>query len=139
MILTCPRCGQKNRVPAERLDQGPSCGQCKATLQSSKVPVEVDDRELEAAVQASPLPVVVDFWAPWCGPCRVVAPEVARLAAERADQVLVLKLNTQDNPAAAQRYNVQGIPMFGLFRGGQLEKRAVGAMGAEQLAAELGL
>jgi thioredoxin 2 len=139
MILKCPECHTRNRVPAERLGESPKCGECKETLTSSRAPVDVDDDELQAAIAHSPLPVFVDFWAPWCGPCKMVAPQITRLAERNAGELLVLKINTQDHPQAAARYGVQGIPMFALFRDGSMADKAVGAMSAEQLESSLGL
>lgn len=132
MILTCPHCRQKNRVPAQRLGAAPVCGQCKNALDRFGQPIDVRDDEFEDAIHNAPGRVFVDFWAPWCGPCRTVAPEVARMAEDHPD-LLVLKLNTEDSPRAAQKYNVRSIPMFGLFEHGQLVQTEVGAMKAEQL------
>ncbi len=126
-------------MPAAKLDKRAHCGACKAELSPFDTPQEVNERELDEAVAHSSLPVLVDFWAPWCGPCRAVAPEIERLAGERQGQVLVLKVDTDRASGAAAKHRVQGIPTFVLFRGGREAKRAVGAMSASALAAHLGI
>jgi thioredoxin 2 len=123
----CPSCGQVNRVPEARLGDDPTCGRCKKKLFPHE-PFTVTDATFEALVLGAPLPILVDVWAPWCGPCRMVAPVVAQVAAERGGRMLVAKLNSDENPRAAARYQIQSIPTLILFRGGQPIQRIVGAV-----------
>ena len=139
MLVTCPKCEARNRVPAARLAEHPKCGRCKAPVTRDKPYAPTTAAEFDELVGGSPLPVVVDFWAAWCGPCRMVAPEVDKLARQRAGQVVVAKLDTEALPEVAARYGIQGIPAFIAFRGGREVQRAVGAMSADQLARSLGV
>lgn len=139
MILKCQECGQKNRVPAAKIEDGARCGNCGAELQATGTPVEVNEEAFRDLVENSPLPVVVDFWAPWCGPCRMVAPEVEKLAARFEGKVVVVKLNTEKHPAVAQQEGIRGIPMFGLYKNGERAATQTGYMSADQLAAGLNL
>lgn len=139
MILTCPSCGAGNRVPASRLRDRPKCGRCKASI-AADAPVAIGSaEEFSALVKESPLPVLVDFWAPWCGPCRVVAPELEKLAKQRTGEVLVVKVDTQALPALGARFGIESIPTFVRFDGGQETKRVSGAMRAAQLTQALDL
>ena len=133
MILRCANCGQKNRVPAAKLGEGPSCGKCAETLDRFPEPIEVRGEEFDALLANAPVPVFVDFWAPWCGPCKTAAPEVAKLARRHGDRLLVAKLNTQDFPEIALNQKVQGIPMFALFRDGERVQTAMGYMPVAEL------
>jgi len=104
------------------------CGQCNAPLGVTSEPVEVSDEEFQAKVAQSPLPVLVDFWAPWCGPCRMVAPTLEALAKEMAGRVRIAKINVDDNPVMAGQLGVRGIPTMVLFKNGQEVDRQVGAL-----------
>ncbi|MBX7192039.1 MAG: thioredoxin TrxC [Sandaracinaceae bacterium] len=139
MILTCTSCGAGNRVPAERLGDRPRCGRCKTAL-AAEAPVSVGTtEEFAEIVRQSPVPVLVDFWAPWCGPCRVVAPELEKLAKRRRGEVLVVKVDTQALPALGARHDIQSIPTFVRFDHGRETQRVSGAMPAPQLERALGL
>ena len=131
--LTCLSCGQANRVPPERLSGGPKCGVCGAVLLPSK-PVPLEFTVLEKAARTDDLPLLVDYWAPWCGPCRLMAPEFEKAAALLQGTARLAKIDTQSNPDATVRWNIQGIPAFILFKDGRERARLAGARPAGQLA-----
>jgi thioredoxin 2 len=138
-LIRCPACGATNRVPLDKLEPGrePVCGRCKAPLPVGTRPITVTDATFSAEVERSPLPVLLDLWAAWCGPCRMIAPTVEQLAAELAGRVRVAKLNVDENPATAARYNVQGIPTLLIFKDGQEVDRIVGVQPKSEIARRL--
>lgn len=133
LIRRCPHCGRGNRVPVSHLGDQGRCGACQQDLPASREPLDVDQAQFDAILASSPLPVLVDFWAPWCGPCVSCAPEVKTAAEKLEGAALVLKVNTENHPALASRYAVRSIPNFAVFRGGQLVRQQAGAMGHRQL------
>lgn len=138
-LVRCSACGATNRVPLEKLQRKlkPVCGRCKAPLQLDNGPVTITDATFAAEVERSPVPVLLDLWAPWCGPCRMVAPVIEELASEMAGRVRVGKLNVDENPQTAGRYNVQSIPTLLIFRDGQVVDRIVGAQPKSEIARHL--
>ena len=127
LIVVCPHCAASNRVPAARLADGGNCGKCKQPLFSGH-PVELTGTTFDAHVGRSGLPLVVDFWAPWCGPCRSMAPAFEAAARSLEPQVRLAKLNTENEPQLAQRFGIRSIPTLAIFKGGREIARQSGAM-----------
>ncbi|ATG36509.1 putative thioredoxin [Phaeobacter piscinae] len=130
--LTCLSCAQLNRVPEDRLAAGPKCGTCSAALIPAG-PVDVDPATLQKAAAQDDLPLVVDFWAPWCGPCKMMAPDFAKAAKSLKGQVRLVKLNTQTHQSTGARYRIKGIPTLVRFARGKEQKRQAGAMRTGQI------
>src|SRR5437868_5585185 len=138
-MIRCPKCGATNRVPRDKLAQGlaPVCGRCKSPLPLDAGPVTVTDATFAAEVERSPLPVLLDLWAPWCGPCRMIAPVVDALAGEMAGRVRFAKLNVDENPATASRFRVSSIPTLLVLQAGREVDRIVGVQPKPEIARRL--
>jgi len=136
MELVCPHCGAVNRLPPERLGQHPKCGRCGAEVLPAH-PVELDATSFDKFISRNGLPVLVDFWAPWCGPCKMFAPTFSQLARHYAQQVRFAKVNTEVEQALSARYGIRSIPTLALFREGRELDRVAGALEAPQLQAWL--
>ena len=133
MIRTCKACGRKNRIPAKHLADSGHCGACKTPLPPVNEPFEVDAEQFDDIVENAPVPILVDFWAEWCAPCRMAAPEVARAAADMTGQAVVIKVDTDRYPELAARFNVRGIPNFAVFYQGRPVMQQAGLVNHQQL------
>ncbi len=140
--IRCPSCGATNRISEaarEKIRGGltPVCGRCKTPLAADPGPLTVTDATFSAEVERSPLPVLVDMWAPWCGPCRMIAPTLDELATEMAGRVRFAELNVDENPTTASRFNVRSIPALLVFVGGREVDRIVGVQPKSEIAGRL--
>ena len=136
VIVSCPSCGRKNRLAFDELDRPHRCAACKTDLAAPGVPVDVRSAALfDTIVERSSVPVVVDYWAPWCGPCRMVAPELEKVAHRNAGRLLVIKVNTDEVPELGERYTIRSIPTMAVFESGQEVGRTSGARPAAAIEA----
>jgi thioredoxin 2 len=134
ILLNCPRCGRRNRMRYEGLGKVFRCGQCQSELHPGDESVDVhNDLVFDALISRSAVPVLVDFWAPWCGPCKMMAPEFRKVAQETAGQFVLAKVNTEEVPSLAARFRVNAIPTMVLFENGMEVARQAGAMPAPQI------
>ena len=130
--VVCPDCQSANRIPAARLGDDPRCGKCKQPIFAGR-PVALTDQTFDRHLSRSEVPLVVDFWAPWCGPCKMMAPFFERAASELEPNVRLVKINTDENPMLAQRYQINSIPTTAVFKGAREVARQPGAMNLPQL------
>lgn len=130
--IVCPHCETVNRIPTTRLDAAPRCGQCHQSLFTGDV-LELTHANFARYIERNDVPVVVDFWAPWCGPCRVMAPQFAEAVAELEPRARLAKVNTDAEPSLANQFNIRSIPTLALFKSGREVARQSGAMGKADL------
>lgn len=134
LVVACPSCGQKNRLAYDRLGDAVRCGKCKNALTAPSVPLEISrTSDFDRLVARASIPVVVDYWAPWCGPCRMVAPELQKVAARQAGRLLVVKVNTDELTDLGERFGIRSIPTLAVFAGGREVARTAGARPAEDI------
>jgi len=136
LVVACAACGKKNRLTYETLGAPVRCGQCKEPVPALDVPVELHQTaDFDRLISKSSLPVVVDYWAPWCGPCRMVAPELQKVAARQAGRMIVVKVNTDELSDLGQRFNIRSIPTLAVFANGRELARSSGARPANEIEA----
>ena len=133
VIRACSHCGKQNRVPAKHLASSGRCGSCKAPLPPIAEPLAADATLFDEVIREASVPVLVDFWAEWCGPCRMAAPEVHRTAVDMAGKAVVLKVDTEKYPQIAARFNVRGIPNFVILSGGRVLRQQAGVVEHDQM------
>jgi thioredoxin 2 len=136
LVITCPSCGTRNRMTFDHIGRTHRCGKCRTDLPQPDVPVEATSTEMfDDLVASAAVPLVVDYWAPWCGPCRYVAPELEKVARRRAGELLVVKVNTDELQELGARYSIRSIPTLAVFHKGHEVGRSAGARPADALEA----
>jgi thioredoxin 2 len=126
MFIQCPNCNKLNRLPPSRIDEKPICGTCKSSLLLG--PINADQTNFQEILTSTKLPIIVDFWAPWCGPCKMFAPTFQASAAKYGEEILHVKVDTEANPAIGQQYNIRSIPTLAIFKNGSEIERFFGAL-----------
>jgi thioredoxin 2 len=126
MFIQCPNCNKLNRLPPSRIDEKPICGTCKSSLLLG--PIDADQTNFQEILTSTKLPIIVDFWAPWCGPCKIFAPTFQASAAKYGEEILHVKVDTEANPAIGQQYNIRSIPTLAIFKNGSEIERIFGAL-----------
>lgn len=136
IVVACPNCGTKNRIPADKQHLGPKCGSCKAALSlaAAAVPVELNDSTFSGFISQATKPIMVDFFSPTCGPCRMLAPVIDSLARKFIGRVIIAKLDTSRNQMAAAQYRIRGVPTLLFFKNGQILDQVTGALPEQELA-----
>lgn len=131
MLVKCPSCGQINRLSIGKIANKPICGSCQHDLLSA--PIDANSGDLRELIEQIQIPVLVDFWAPWCGPCKIFAPTFAHIAKNYTNRVLFVKLNTEDEQSIAAQFGIRSIPTLAFFKGGKEQNRLSGALGPQDL------
>lgn len=139
IVVACNQCGTKNRIPADKQHLGPKCGSCKTaiSLAGTAVPVELDDSNFSEFISQVSMPLMVDFFSPTCGPCRMLAPTINNLASKFHGRVIIAKIDTSLNQRAATQYRIRGVPTLIFFKNGQAVDQVTGAMPENELAQKL--